>query len=534
MRNRTESRSIVCLVVVIALATFFCGMGSAQEQCDWEEIQKLNASDGDQSDSFGFSVSIDGDVMVVGARGDDDNGDDSGSAYVFRYDGCDWIEEAKLLASDGADDDHFGQSVSIDGDAIVVGAYRHDDNGSWSGSAYVFRYDGSDWIEEAKLLASDGAPVDYFGFSVSIDGDAIVVGTYHDDDIGNGSGSAYVFRYDGSHWTEETKLLASDGVSYDYFGWSVSVSNDVIVVGAYGDDGDNDIDSWAGAAYVFRYDGFDWIEEDKLSASDGDSEDRLGWSVSIDGDAMVVGAPYDEDNGNFSGSAYVFRYNGYGWNEEAKLLAFDGDSDDRFGYFLSIDDDTSVGGSIVIVVGAPYDEDNGEDSGSAYVFRNDGGYGWTEEAKLLSSDGAEQDYFGFSVSIDGDAIVGGADGDDDNGDDSGSAYVFKLTQCVPTLSISPDPLIAGQNALFTGTNLNPNAQTYLAYSLRGLGSTYIPPLNVTLYLHLPAQAGNTITSDDNGTAEWVLHIPNAGAGREVWFQACQYELTTNVVETMID
>ena len=148
-----------------------------------------------------------------GPTRDDDNGVDSGSAYVFRYDGSDWVEEAKLTASDGAADDYFGGSVAISGDTAVVGAVCDDDNGRNSGSAYVFRYDGSDWAEEAKLTASDGAAYDYFGCSVAVSGDTAVVGASDDDDNGLDSGSAYVFRYDGSDWTEEAKLTASDGAA---------------------------------------------------------------------------------------------------------------------------------------------------------------------------------------------------------------------------------------------------------------------------------------------------------------------------------
>jgi hypothetical protein len=156
----------------------------------WIET-KLIASDGASSDYFGYSVAVDGDTVVVGARYDDDNGVDSGSAYVYRFDGTDWIE-TKLLASDGATDDRFGISASVDGDTVVVGAYGDDDNGSNSGSAYVYTFDGSSWIE-TKLIASDGASSDRFGISASVDGDTVVVGSDYDDDNGSSSGSAYVY-----------------------------------------------------------------------------------------------------------------------------------------------------------------------------------------------------------------------------------------------------------------------------------------------------------------------------------------------------
>jgi len=273
-------------------------------------------------------------------------------------------ELAKLLASDGAQDDWFGYSVSVSGDTTVIGAYRDDDNGSDSGLAYIFRFNGSNWVQEAKLLASDGAANDYFGISVGISGDTAVIGA--------SNGSAYIFRFNGSSWVQESKLLASDGA----LGQSVGISGDAAVIGASN-----------GSAYIFRFNGSSWVQESKLLASDG----ALGQSVGISGDAAVIGASGDDDNGEYSGSAYIFRFNGSNWIEEAKLLASDGAAHDSFGISVGIWGDTAV-------IGAVGDDDNGNDSGSSYIFRFNGS-SWVQEAKLLASDGAEDDYFGWSVGI---------------------------------------------------------------------------------------------------------------------------------------
>jgi hypothetical protein len=139
-------------------------------------------------------VSISGDVALVGVYADDDKGDYSGSAYVFRWNGSYWLEEQKLLASDGAAEDYFGRSVSISGDAALVGADGDDDKGSGSGSTYIFRWNGNSWVEEQKLVASDGAADDEFGRSVSISGNAALMGVWTKDDKGANSGSAYVFK----------------------------------------------------------------------------------------------------------------------------------------------------------------------------------------------------------------------------------------------------------------------------------------------------------------------------------------------------
>jgi hypothetical protein len=374
----------------------------------WKE--KLTASDHEAEDRFGWSVSISGDRLVVGAFGDDDgDGIDLGAAYVFNYWGytLGWIEMNKLTPSDGGEPILFGISVSISGDRLVVGAPYG--GPLITGSAYVFRRLGNDWVEEAKLIGIDTAAGDHFGWSVSIDGDRLVIGAWSDDDAGDASGSAYVFRYDGNAWVEEGKLTASDASAGDEFGVSVSISGDRVVVGARADD---DAGSNSGAAYMFRYNGTDWVEEeDKLTASDAAAGDEFGRSVSISGDRVVVGAPYGGEL--ITGSAYVFRYDGSAWDEEAKLTAGDAAAGDNFGFSVSISGDR-------LVVGA-YGDDSA--SGSAYVFRYDGST-WDEEAKLIGIDTAAGDEFGVSVSIDGDRLVVGAHRDDDAGSNSGSAHVF--------------------------------------------------------------------------------------------------------------
>jgi hypothetical protein len=252
---------------------------------------------------FGYSVAVDGDMAVVGAIGDDDGGVYSGSAYVFARAGGVWTEQAKLLPADGADEDDFGSSVALDGDTAVIGAFLDDDNGEDSGSAYVFTQTGGVWTEQAKLLPADGDAEDYFG-SVALDGDTAVIGAYLDDDDDPRSGSAYVFTRAGGVWTEQAKLLPADGGFSDYFGFSVAVAGDVAVIGA-GRHDDNGQDS--GSAYVFTRAGGVWAETMKLSSADGDVEDNFGRRVALDGDAAVIGAMWDDDNGENSGSAYVFR-----------------------------------------------------------------------------------------------------------------------------------------------------------------------------------------------------------------------------------
>jgi hypothetical protein len=258
-------------------------------------------------DVLGRFVSISGDTVIVGAPGDDDSGSDSGSAYVFEKPESGWAnmtETAKLSASDGAAQDEFGAAASISGDTVVVGAPYHDD----SGSAYLFEKPEAGWTgmtETAKLGASD-PEWDLFGRSVSISGDTVIVGAPLDDDNGIYSGSAYLFEKPEAGWTDMTetaKLSATDNSVGDQFGQSVSISDDTMVLGApYDNDG--------GSACVFELDegGQDnWGEVAKLTASDSAAGDSFGYSVSISGDTVVVGAYGDDDSGSGSGSAYLFR-----------------------------------------------------------------------------------------------------------------------------------------------------------------------------------------------------------------------------------
>ena len=397
--------------------------------------RKITASDGAVTDRFGISVAIDGNTLAVGAYYDDDNGMNSGSVYVYDLTKINQSGfERKITASDGAEFDFFGWSVALDGTTLVVGAYGDDDNAVNSGSVYV--YDLTKTINdeefERKIIASDGAAGDHFSHSVAIDGTKIVANAYNDDDNGKDSGSVYV--YDLTKTSEddgfETKITASDGANNDLFGISVALNGTTLVVGSSLDD---DNGSESGSVYV--YDLTKNIEDEgfetKITASDGAESDYFGVSVAIDGNTLVVGAYNDDDNGNDSGSVYVFNGTfGSGNTDtedpitETKLTASDGGQYDYFGFSIAIDGTT-------LVVGALVDDDKGPDSGSVYVYDltktpEDDGF----ETKITASDGAASDYFGVSVAIDGTTLVVGAYGDDDNGPQSGSVYVYDLTKTI--------------------------------------------------------------------------------------------------------
>ncbi|MBN1558738.1 T9SS type A sorting domain-containing protein [candidate division KSB1 bacterium] len=382
---------------------------------------KITPSDGETSESFGQSVSISGDYVIVGAPYDSDNGGLSGSAYIFKRNGTKWIEQTKFTASDGEASDRFGYSVAISGDYVVIGAVGDNDKGFRSGSAYIFKRNSDSWIEEAKLTASDGDAGDAFGVSVSINGDYTVVGALESDAKAIRSGSAYVFKREGTNWVEEAKLAADDGAFYDLFGYSVYISGDYVVVGAIYD---NTNGFQCGSGYIFEWDDTNWEQHAKLTASDGAGDDYFGGSVSISGDYVVVGAYGDDDMGNHSGSAYIFKHDGTKWIEETKITASDGEEGDTFASSVCI-----CGNKLL--VGVHGDDDNGYESGSAYIFMHDGSK-WIEVEKFAASDGDAGDYFGCSVSISGEYAVIGAFRDNDNGIHSGSAYIYNLSMISST------------------------------------------------------------------------------------------------------
>ncbi|ODR79751.1 hypothetical protein BG842_07990 [Haladaptatus sp. W1] len=319
----------------------------------WTEKQKLTANDGTAYDSFGASVAVSDDVALIGAPNDDDNGSHSGAAYVFRFDGCEWTQEQKLTPCEGASYVWFSTSMGVSDGVALIGAPGDDDNGNHSGAAYVFQFDGSQWTQEQKLTASDGTEDDNFGRSIAKSSEMAIIGA-----PGNHSGAAYVFQFDGSQWTEKQKLTANDGTADDGFGFSVAVSDDVAFISAFGDD-DNGTNS--GSAYVFRFDGSQWTEKQKLTANDGTADDRFGASVAVSDDVALIGAYYGNHSGDGSGAVYVFRFDGSQWSEMNKLVSNDSTARDLFGASVAVSDD-------VALIGAPYDDENGISSGAAYVF----------------------------------------------------------------------------------------------------------------------------------------------------------------------
>ncbi len=425
MRISSSNLSFVAGVVVAAIL----GMGAGVSHADWEQLAKLHFPPplGAPGDEFGWDVAVDTDWAVIGAPEADDAATNAGSAMIFhRSDGGTpadpsddwWGALALLVASDAEEDDDFGVSVAIFGEWAVVGAPLDEE---LLGAAYVYHFNGVTWTQFQKLAPTDNPDVyRIFGQSVAIHGDTIVVGAPYDWDNQALSGAAYVYHYNGSTWVEQIKLHASDGVYEDLFGNYVDVFGDVIVIGAPLVHNENGAD--AGAAYVFRRGGSIWVEEQKLIAPDGAPGDHFA-RVAIDGDTIIVGAPGDDDD---TGSAYVFQDTGLSWAYRAKLTASTALPGDFFGIDVALSDDVALIGAYGDDgagedAGAAYafrrDSNSTPEDPSDDV--------WMEEERLQPNHPDAGDSFGLRVSLVGETAMIGAYGDDDIGPNSGAAYVFR-------------------------------------------------------------------------------------------------------------
>jgi hypothetical protein len=294
--------------LLLALAIF---PSALRGQCLDRERQKLTAADGTPEISFGSAVAVRSDVAVVGDR-DDRNGNlQTGSAHVYRFDGQHWWEEQKLNASDGAELDAFGAGVAVGKNMIAVGAPGRDEGVVDGGAVYVFRFDGTRWQEVQKLLASDRQDQDQLGAPLAMDGGVLIASA------SEGAKRPYAFRFDGSQWREEQKFETTGPVALD---------RGVAVIGRR----------------VFRFDGSGWTLEQKLAADDAEPDDRFGASVAVSDDVIAVGA---DGVGTDWGAVYVFRFDGRQWFQQQKLLASDGQPGDHFGISVTVRGGVLVGGA---------------------------------------------------------------------------------------------------------------------------------------------------------------------------------------------
>lgn len=454
-------------------------------------MTKLTASDNGLG--FGGAVAISGDTAIVGASSATVGTNSfQGAAYVFIKTTSGWSEQQKLSAADGAPSDNFGEAVAIDGDTVIVSAISDDlGTGNNQGSAYIFVRNGTSWSQQQKLTASDSEDGDNFGISVAINGNTAVVGVPYDV-IGGiiTQGSVYVYTRNGTTWSEQQHIIGSQTASQGEFGSSVAIEGNTLIVGAWLDTVDSKIAQ--GSASIYVRNGTVWSEQQILSADDGAKDDLFGTSVGISGETVIVGASED-DVGlvDAQGSAYIFVRSGTTWTQEAMLTSSDGGVFDKFGFSVSLSGDRAIVGAPEKTIGA------NSRQGAAYVFvRN--GTTWTEDDILTLSTGLAFDRFGFSVSINGDsAIVGSFKG----------AYIYDaeaFTVMPGLLNISTRmQVLAGDQVLIggfiiTGTDPKMVILRAIGPSLTdfGVDGALADPV-----LELRALDGSVIATNDNWTTD---------------------------------
>jgi hypothetical protein len=326
----------------------------------WVATDKLTASDGAGGSAFGVSVDLDGERAIVGASLHPAAGPEAGAAYVFERSGGAWHEAAQLLASDAEAFDRFGESVAISGDRAVVGMHVADDAPPEPGAAYVFERAGGVWSETAKLTDPTAADDDHYGAAVDVRGDRILLGARLDSSAGPLFGAAHVLDQAGGTWTITQELHASDAETGDAFGWSVELGDGRLLVGAI-----EQSNGGPGAVYVFELAGGVWGETARLTASDGAPGDRLGASLALDGERVLAGADMHDGRGANAGAAYLFAHAGGAWSEAARLVALDAEPNDRFGASAALDGDA-------LLVGAPFEGTLGVRAGATYSFSASG------------------------------------------------------------------------------------------------------------------------------------------------------------------
>jgi hypothetical protein len=411
-----------CLIACAAVALL--NADSTLAQCNPQDLAKLIALDGAADDRFAGAVAIDGDTAIVGAAYNDPSGfTNAGAAYVFVRSGDEWVEQAKLTASDAATLNFFGCAVALDGDTAVIGAFWNSHLGfTGAGAAYIFVRTGSVWTEQAKLTASDPAQGDQFGYAVALHGDTAVVGSPSDDHAGgSNAGSVYVFTRSGpgEPWTQQARLSAADADADDRFGYRVAIDGDSALIGTPVDE--HSAGANAGSAYVFVGAGSSWTQQAKLIAPDAAAGDAFGGAVALEGDTAVIGASTDDHSGRTNaGSAYVFTRAGGAWGQAVKLTASDGEDYDAFGSVVCIREDA-------ILIGAPHDSHAGAGTaGSVYVFTRSG-RAWLEQVRLAAPDAGTGDAFGCAVALDRDvAVLGSHLADVGGAADAGAAYLVYL------------------------------------------------------------------------------------------------------------
>lgn len=522
------------LLPLLVLLCIFTNKGFSQ---GWGQIQKIVAADRHVEQDYGWSIAIQGDIAAIGARSDNEAQGAAGSVYMFVKDASDnWIQTQKLIHSNSRQWDRFGQSLAIDGNYMIVGARGQDydeNNANFEdaeGAAYIFEKDGSgNWIEIQKIVASDRGETfqAVFGETVAISGNyAVVNKPTEKGDLGINAGVCYIFERDTNGiWSEVQKITNSHRTNDDRFGDnSISISGNILAIGArqhdYDASGQNEILS-AGAVYIFERDNNGvWNETQKIVAMQREQGEFFGSSVAINGNQIIVGASQEYSLGDVSaqyGAIYIFEQDGNGvYNEIQKIRPDALMHQSKFGHSLAVDGNNMIVGAYFQIIGSA------GFGGAAFMFDKDGSGFWNQTATMYDLDASSQDRFGFAVALSGDFAIVGAhqEDEDENGANSisqaGSAYVFDVNQPntlppLSTLSITennfdtvikayPNPVKNNLNIDLGSFNTKVSVEVYNYLSQKIISKTYLNtntvnlPLKVSIGIYLVKVKANNTTS----------------------------------------
>lgn len=488
-RNLRQGRG-AAVRSVAALAGLFTVAASVGADVVFEDY-KIEPSGTASSQLFGHSLSLDGDMLLVGAGSDSEFGNQKGSAYVYRFDGSSWVEEFRFSDSTRPDSAYFGWSVGLDGGTALIGCYWDDVNGQRSGSAYIYRENApGDWQLEQKLIPADGGSFHNFSWRVDIEGDRAVIGSPFWRDFNVGTGRAYVYRRTGSTWVQEA-LLAPGDDDGSRFGWAVDIDGDRIAVCKLNDD-----DPFGpGVIYIYTFANGVWTQTDRITnpAAPADN-DGFGSFLELKGNLLISSTlPGDRD-----GRAFVWRFDGTTWNFEDELLPEIPDF--GFGRGVSIEGDTAVVAQSLF------------SSGLAYVFKREQGV-WNRTDTLLPANGRRVD-FGYDMSLQNGRLALG-DYSDGLPLRRGAAYIYDLTPP------PPPPVVLTVDGVCPGpmsgrvTGATPGGDVAIVY---GLGSASVIPPSFTcggtrLEVGGPRQGYLSAIADANGVATNGRNAPRLVCGR---------------------
>jgi len=377
-------------------------------------------------DQFGWSVSVSGNRMIIGANRNNKEVANAGAAYIYYSNGTQWLLESTLIAPDAGINNYFGQAVDIKDNTAIVSAIYNDDLGDRAGAAYIFSRQENEWVFKAKLLAPDGNSRDYFGSSVALCNNYVAIGATGNDAQKENSGAVYIYSNQTGTWQFKQKLMDPNGNKDDGFGNAVAMTTDQLIVGSYQND---EKAQNAGAVFIYRLTGAEWALTTKLLAPDGNAGDLFGYACAINHNYALIGAQQHNHNNQITGAAYLYQRIGNSWRLSQQFMPNPGTDNDFFGCSVALSDQ-------FVAIGAYGDDTKGSMAGAVWIY-NLSNYQWIEWGKLTADKGMAKDYFGNAIALSNNTLVVGAYGNDFIGNTTGAVWIYDL-------SVSNQQFIANQ------------------------------------------------------------------------------------------